>query len=424
MSSGNNKADVLDVLAPAPGESVSEVQIGQWLVSDGQFVDKNQPILDIESEKASLQIVAEKSGTITLKAKAGETVATGTKIATISPGQKTSQPAAPTLDKPDKKSSQESANKPDSGKTLSIAAAKMMAEHNINEDQITPSGKDGVITKADVIKASLSKIDTPISPSSTGVTLINKAIAEEVNAASDSQFLDIKRHEEKIPMSQLRKKIAQRLVAVKNQTAMLTTFNEIDLNEVMNVRKKYKEVFKEKHNIGLGFMSFFAKACSSALMEFPMINSRIEDDNIIVNHYVDLGIAVSAPKGLMVPIIRNAEHLTMAQIEQKIVTLADKARNNKITMDDMNGGTFTITNGGVFGSLLSTPIINPPQSAILGMHKIAERPVVIDKQIVIRPIMYVALSYDHRIVDGKESVTFLSRVKELLEDPIRLLLNT
>ncbi|MBL0690980.1 MAG: 2-oxoglutarate dehydrogenase complex dihydrolipoyllysine-residue succinyltransferase [SAR324 cluster bacterium] len=403
----SKQSDIINILAPSPGESITEVELAEWLVADGDFVKKNQLLLEIESEKASLQLVAEKSGKIKLFKQSGETVSPGTKIASISVSENNEKEKSPpptdkakSADKNDlaPNKHEKSTNQP------SIAAKKIIAENKLSTQDISASGKDGRITKGDALNAINSQSSTSTA---------NKKAATPVLGA---------REETEDTMSQLRKKISARLVAVKNETAMLTTFNEVDLAKIIQIRKEYKEPFKEKYQVGLGFMSFFAKACTVALMEFPMVNSRLNGDKVITSHYVDLGIAVSAPKGLMVPVIRSAESLSLSEIESNIVVLAKKARAGQITIDDMTGGTFTITNGGVFGSMLSTPILNPPQSAILGMHNIVERPVVINGEIVIRPIMYLALSYDHRILDGKYSVTFLSRIKALLEDPIRLLL--
>ena len=406
---------------PSPGESISEVEIAQWLVSDGDYVEKDQAIAEVDSDKATLELPAEESGIITLKAADGDTVAVGAvvclidtsaekpadfKSSTAAPVEKAPEPVA---EKPveEKKASTPS---PDPVKpvakestsyasgTPSIAAAKIMAENGVSSNQINGTGKDGRITKQDVVAAMAAGFSS--------------------NAA---QGWGGTREQSTEKMSLMRRKIAERLVAVKNETAMLTTFNEVDMKPIMDLRTKYKGAFAEHHEVNLGFMSFFTKAVTEALNLFPAVNAQIDGKDMIFHDYADIGIAVSSPKGLMVPVVRNAEQMSLADIEREIKRLAIKARDGKITPDEMTGGTFTITNGGVFGSMLSTPIINPPQSAILGMHNIVDRPVAIDGKVEIRPIMYVALSYDHRIIDGKESVSFLVKVKEMLEDPERMI---
>ena len=396
---------------PSPGESISEVQIATWLVKDGDYVTTGQTIAEVDSDKATLELPAEASGTITLKAAAGDTVAVGEVVCIIdtdaaapanaAPVAAPKAEAAPAVEKPAAKPAAASAPtepSPYPAGHPSPAAAKMMSENGIQSAQISGSGPSGRITKGDVIAAMVKGFDTNAVPQWGG----SRDIRSE-------------------KMTMLRKKVAERLVSVKNTTAMLTTFNEVNMKPIMDLRAKYKDVFKEKHQVGLGFMSFFTKAVCEALHQFPAVNARIEGNEIVFHDYCDIGVAVSTPKGLMVPVMRNAEMLTLAQIEKNIGDLAKKARDGKITVDDMQGGTFTITNGGVFGSMLSTPIINPPQSAILGMHNIVERPVAENGQVVIRPIMYVALSYDHRIIDGRESVSFLVKVKDMLEHPERLL---
>ncbi|MFY7707871.1 MAG: 2-oxoglutarate dehydrogenase complex dihydrolipoyllysine-residue succinyltransferase [Flavobacteriales bacterium] len=401
----------IDMKVPSPGESISEVQIATWLVKDGDYVTTGQTIAEVDSDKATLELPAEASGTITLKAAAGDTVAVGevvciidTDAAAPANAAQVAAPkaeAAPAVEKPAAKPAAASAPtepSPYPAGHPSPAAAKMMSENGIQSAQISGSGPSGRITKGDVIAAMAKGFDTNAVPQWGG----SRDIRSE-------------------KMTMLRKKVAERLVSVKNTTAMLTTFNEVNMKPIMDLRAKYKDVFKEKHQVGLGFMSFFTKAVCEALHQFPAVNARIEGNEIVFHDYCDIGVAVSTPKGLMVPVMRNAEMLTLAQIEKNIGDLAKKARDGKITVDDMQGGTFTITNGGVFGSMLSTPIINPPQSAILGMHNIVERPVAENGQVVIRPIMYVALSYDHRIIDGRESVSFLVKVKDMLEHPERLL---
>lgn len=396
---------IKEIKVPSPGESITEVQIANWLRADGDYVEKDEEIAEIDSDKATLTIAAEESGVLTIKVQAGETIEVGTVIAEINTEAKAGNSRKESVQKSvaveekapvktaDKKEEPTKSSSYASG-TPSPAAAKLMAEKNMATSAITGTGRDGRITKADVIS---QKTTVPIS-SPKG----ERAIRRE-------------------KMSMLRKKLSQRLVAVKNETAMLTTFNEVDMSAIINIRKQYKDLFKEKHGVGLGFMSFFTKAICTALQEFPAVNAMIDGDEMIYHDYCDIGIAVSAPKGLMVPVIRNAETLTLAQIESMVMTLAGKARDGKLSIEEMAGGTFTITNGGVFGSMLSTPIINPPQSAILGMHNIVERPVAVNGKVEIRPIMYVALSYDHRIIDGRESVSFLVRVKQMLEEPVKML---
>jgi 2-oxoglutarate dehydrogenase E2 component (dihydrolipoamide succinyltransferase) len=398
---------MVDVKVPAVGESISEVTIATWVKKDGAMVKLDEVICSIESDKATLDISAPKSGKLKVLVKEGETVAIGTKIAevdvTASNGAEAPAEAVPSAPKAEV---QQEKNFP------SPAAAKILAEKGVDAASVQGSGRDGRITKGDALSAGASQ---PI-PLKTGDTEL-RSLAHQTMASSFSR--EIRR--EKI--SGLRKTIATRLVNAKNTTAMLTTFNEVDMSAVMEMRKKYKDAFKEKHGVGLGFMSFFTKACCVALKAYPAVNGMIDGNELVYHNYADVGVAVSTPRGLVVPIIRNAESMGMAQIESKIIELAGRARDGKITIDEMQNGTFTITNGGIFGSMLSTPILNAPQSAILGMHNIVERAVVVNGQVVVRPIMYVALSYDHRIIDGRESVSFLKTVKEMLEDPSRLLLD-
>lgn len=382
---------IVEIKAPSPGESITEVQISRWIKTDGSFVEKDEELAEIESDKATLSLTAETSGVLHIKMKEGENIPVGAVVGIID----TSEPA-----------SEKKQTRPGNGQTVqeknyaagipSPAAGKIMRESGITPSSIKPSGKDGRITKGDVLKASIPKSN-----------MVPEAFS---------------RNERREKMSMLRKKVSERLVAVKQETAMLTTFNEADMSAIMEIRKKYKDAFKEHHGVNLGFMSFFTRAVCGALRSFPAVNARIEGDEIIYHDYCDIGIAVSAPKGLMVPVIRNAESLSLAQIEIAVLDMATKARESKLTIDEMTGGTFTITNGGVFGSMLSTPIINPPQSAILGMHNIVERPVAVNGRVEIRPVMYLALSYDHRIIDGRESVGFLVRVKQMIEDPVKILL--
>lgn len=383
---------LLEMKVPSPGESISEVEIAQWLVEDGDYVEKDQEIAEVDSDKATLALPAEESGTIKLVAEEGDTVEVGQVVCIIdtdSVGEaKTTAPAqesAPAVSTP-------SPTKSVDAKATPLAKA-IISQNDLSPIDVKGSGEGGKILKEDVIEAMASvKTDGP-------------------------------RGTERKKMSMLRRKVAQRLVSVKNETAMLTTFNEVDMSAIFAIRKEYKEAFKDKYDVSLGFMSFFTKAITTALMEFPDVNAQIDGKELIYHNYADISIAVSAPKGLMVPVIRNAELMNFKEVESEVKRLALRARDGKITPDEMLGGTFTITNGGVFGSMLSTPIINPPQSAILGMHNIVERPVAVNGKVEIRPIMYVALSYDHRIIDGRESVGFLVRVKECLEDPSTHLLN-
>ncbi|HUQ65609.1 MAG TPA: 2-oxoglutarate dehydrogenase complex dihydrolipoyllysine-residue succinyltransferase [Flavitalea sp.] len=406
---------MIDVKVPTVGESISEVTLLKWVKEDGQYVDRDEVIAELESEKATFEVNAEKAGTLKQSAKEGDTLKIGDVLASIdesaakpagatAPVKETvQQPSgngqAKTEQAPQKSAASElqpvSENKTSGVKATPVASA-IIADKKVDPKTVTPSGFQGKILKDDVLNALNNPGRVP-----------GKAL--------------FSREEKKDKMSNLRKTISRRLVEAKNTTAMLTTFNEVDMSRIMEIRAKYKDKFKELHGVGLGFMSFFTKACCFALQEWPSVNAYIDGDEIIYHQYCDISIAVSAPKGLVVPVIRNAESLDMVGIEKKVVELATKARDNKLAIEEMQGGTFTITNGGVFGSLMSTPIINIPQSAILGMHKIQERPVVINGQIVIRPMMYLAVSYDHRIIDGRESVSFLVRVKELLENPELLL---
>lgn len=407
---------LLEMKVPSPGESISEVEIAQWLVSDGDYVEKDQAIAEVDSDKATLELPAEASGIITLKAGEGDVVKVGQVVCLIdTDAVKPEGSAAPKAEvkaeeaKPVVASAAEVkavVPNPDPIKkevsyasgTPSPAAAKIMSENGISSKQVAGTGKDGRITKQDVVNAM-----------SAGFS------------AEATQGWGGTRDQNREKMSMLRRKIAERLVSVKNETAMLTTFNEVDMKPIMDIRAKYKDKFAKHHEVNLGFMSFFTKAVTEALKLYPAVNAQIDGNEMIFHDYADVGIAVSSPKGLMVPVVRNAEQMSLAEIEREIKRLAVKARDGKITPDDMTGGTFTITNGGVFGSMLSTPIINPPQSAILGMHNVVERPVAINGKVEIRPIMYVALSYDHRIIDGKESVGFLVKVKEMLENPERMI---
>ncbi|MDH4472412.1 MAG: 2-oxoglutarate dehydrogenase complex dihydrolipoyllysine-residue succinyltransferase [Fluviicola sp.] len=407
---------ILEMKVPSPGESISEVEIATWLVADGDYVEKDQAIAEVDSDKATLELPAEESGVITLKAEEGEVVKVGQVVCLIDTSAARPAGSAPVAEKTVEAvkevapATEKAAPAPNPGPvatpandsyakgTPSIAAAKIMAENNIPAAKLNGSGKDGRITKHDVVSAMAAGFPADAAQGWGGTR---------------------EQHREK--MSMLRRKVAERLVHVKQETAMLTTFNEVDMKPIMDLRSKYKDSFAKFHEVNLGFMSFFTKAVTEALNLFPAVNGQIDGNEMIFHDYADIGIAVSSPKGLMVPVVRNAEQMSLAEIEREIKRLAIKARDGKIAPDDMTGGTFTITNGGVFGSMLSTPIINPPQSAILGMHNIVERPVAIDGKVEIRPIMYVALSYDHRIIDGKDSVGFLVKVKEMLENPERMI---
>ena len=392
---------ILEMKVPSPGESITEVEIAQWLVADGDYVEKDQAIAEVDSDKATLDLPAEVSGTITLKAEEGDAVEVGQVVCLINTegkpkmGQSTpSLVEAPAAEAAAPQSGPV-ANQNYAAGTPSPSAKKIIAEKGVDLESILGTGKNGRITKKDALEAVPSMGTAPAG---------------------------IKRGEEREKLSMLRRKVAERLVAVKNETAMLTTFNEADMGTIFALRKKYKETFAEKHEVNLGFMSFFTKAVVRALKMYPDVNSMIDGDYKISYDYCDISVAVSGPKGLMVPVLRGAENLSFREIEHEIKRLAIRAREGQITVDDMTGGTFTISNGGVFGSMLSTPIINPPQSGILGMHNIIERPVAINGEVEIRPMMYLALSYDHRIIDGKESVGFLVAVKEALESPEEFLM--
>lgn len=405
---------IVEIKVPSPGESITEVEIARWIVADGDYVEKDAELCEIDSDKATLTVNAEEAGTVKILKGDGEKVNVGEAICTIdtdaaAPEGAKKEEAAPAkeekaavAEKPAAKAETKAApvkeapaEKGYANGVPSPSAKKLMDENKVPAKQVEASGRGGRITKGDVLKA-----------------MTNGFSGEE---AENSR--EVKREK----MTSLRRKLSQRLVSVKQETAMLTTFNEVDMSGIMNIRKQYKEKFAEKHGVNVGFMSFFTKAVTIALQDFPQVNSQIDGEEIVSFNYADIGVAVSTPKGLMVPVLRNAENMSLAEIEAGIGAMAKKARDGKITVDDMTGGTFTITNGGVFGSMLSTPILNPPQSAILGMHNVVERPVAINGKVEIRPIMYVALSYDHRIIDGRESVGFLVRVKQLLEDPTQML---
>lgn len=409
---------IIDIIVPSPGESITEVQIAAWLVENGTGVAKDMEIVEVDSDKATLSITAEAQGKIEILVEEGETVEVGTVIAKIdteahveiAASPKEEAPAAEEKPKetPAKEATKEEPKKEIDeekfGFKLSPLARKLMEEENINASELEAFYKS--------LRVGTKDVDFFKKAKKEGLSASPTSIGDDWGGTRDQKSQK---------MSMLRKKLAQRLVSVKNETAMLTTFNEVNMTPIFEIRKKYKEQFKEVHGVGLGFMSFFTKACTIAIKQFPQINSMIDGDEIVTYEYADVSIAVSSPKGLVVPVVRNAETMSLAEIEAEIKRLAIKARDGKLSLDEMTGGTFTITNGGVFGSMLSTPIINPPQSAILGMHNIVERPIAVNGKVEIHPIMYVALSYDHRIVDGRESVGFLVKVKELLENPEKML---
>lgn len=406
---------ILEMKVPSPGESITEVEIASWLVKDGDYVEKDQPIAEVDSDKATLELPAEESGIISLKAEEGEVVQVGQVVCLIDRDGAKSESAAKAkgenaeapkaeekiVDKPaivqEAKKEEKPASTSYASGTPSPAAKKILDEKGIDASQVSGSGKDGRIMKQDADVAS--------------VAAMGGSSATSGSRGSNTTKLSV-----------LRRKIAARLVSVKNETAMLTTFNEVDMSEIFRIRKQYKEEFTQKHGIGLGFMSFFTKAVTRALQMYPDVNASIDGDFKTNYEFCDISIAVSGPKGLMVPVLRNAENMSFRGIEANIKSLAEKVRDGKITVDEMTGGTFTLTNGGTFGSMMSTPIINPPQSAILGMHNILQRPMAIDGQVVIRPMMYLAVSYDHRIIDGKESVGFLVAIKEAIDNPVEFLM--
>ena len=385
---------ILEMKVPSPGESITEVEIATWLVKDGDYVEKDQAIAEVDSDKATLELPAEASGIITLKAEEGDAVAVGQVVCLIDTDAAKPDGAAPAKEEK-KEEAPKAEEKKEEPKKEAAPAKKILDEKNIKPEDVKGTGKGGRVTKDDAVNATAS-MGTP-----TGGN----------------------RGSERTKLSMLRRKVAERLVTAKNETAMLTTFNEVNMTPINKIRSEYKDTFKNKHGVGLGFMSFFTKAVVRALQLYPDVNSMIDGDYKISYDFCDISVAVSGPKGLMVPVVRNAEALTFRGVENEIKRLATRARDGQITVDDMTGGTFTISNGGVFGSMLSTPIINPPQSGILGMHNIIERPIAVDGKVEIHPMMYVALSYDHRIIDGRESVGFLVAVKEGLENPTELLMD-
>ena len=406
---------IVELKVPSPGESITEVVIARWVKNTGDIVEKDEVLAEVDSDKATLTLNAEESGKIEVLAAEGDTIKVGQVVVKIDTSFKpevkavVSEQKAVVVEKKDTSaplsvqpiSNNQSQTTNYASGTPSVAAAKIMAENSISANQLNGTGKDGRITKQDVLAAL-----------SNGLPTAQAVLSNSWQGGRDK---------ERAKMTSLRKTVAKRLVAVKNETAMLTTFNEVDMSEIYAIRAKYKDKFKEVYGTNVGFMSFFTKAVTEALFHYPAVNGMIDGEELVYNKYCDIGIAVSAPKGLMVPVLRNAELMSIAGIEKGIKDLAIKARDGKLTIEDMTGGTFTITNGGVFGSMMSTPIINPPQSAILGMHNVVDRPMAVNGQVVIRPMMYVALSYDHRIIDGKESVGFLVKVKEMLENPSRML---
>lgn len=401
---------IVELKIPSVGESVSTVTISKWLKSDGSYVSMDEAVAELESDKATVELNADAAGVIKITVSEGEDVEVGSVVATIDTdaAAPAATPSAPVKEKAEKTETvtivapaQNTNTQNYASGTPSPAAAKILAEKGIEPSAVSGSGRDGRITKEDALKA------TPSSHSGS--------------SASEVKHTPFSRETRKEKMSNLRKTVARRLVSAKNETAMLTTFNEVNMKPIMDVRNLYKDKFKEKHEVGLGFMSFFTRACVMALQKYPAVNAFIDGDEVLFNDFQDVSVAVSGPKGLMVPVIRNAESLNLWEIEKEILRLAAKVRDGKISIEEMTGGTFTISNGGVFGSMMSTPILNPPQSAILGMHNIIERPIVENGQIVARPMMYLALSYDHRIIDGRESVGFLVTVKQLLENPVALL---
>ncbi len=422
---------MIEIKVPSVGESINEVTLLKWIKKDGEYVDRDEVIAELESEKATFEVNAEQAGKLKIIAQEGDTLHVGSVLAHID--ENAADPAATASEKPQEaktetptekspatqseKETQNTINEPAGHPGTTIIAPSTEADNSSKEVKASPVASAIIADKKPDVGS--------IKPSGPGGKILKndvlEALANPGKKAFEGQQL-FSRNERKVKMTNLRKTISRRLVEAKNTTAMLTTFNEVDMTEIMAIRKKNKEAFQKAHGVGLGFMSFFAKACSIALSEIPQVNAYLDEDVLIYHDYADISIAVSTPRGLTVPVIRNVESLSMADIERKVIELATKARDSKLTMEELQGGTFTITNGGVFGSLMSTPIINIPQSAILGMHKIQERPMVIDGKVEVRPMMYVALSYDHRVIDGKESVTFLVRVKELLEDPALLLL--
>lgn len=408
---------VVDVKVPAVGESVQEAMIHKWLKASGDIVKMDDVLMELETDKATVEVTATAAGRLETLKKEGETVAIGETIARIDPAQASTNAAPteakPSMPPPPKGSPTVAVGVSGTTAPLSPAVKRLVTENNLNPSEIAASGKGGRLTKGDVLEHLSGPAPVPVPAPQVKAPDIKLPTPRAVSTG---------RAERREPMSMLRRRVAERLKQAQNTAAMLTTFNEVNMQPVMDLRKQYKDAFQKRHGVGLGFMSFFVKATIEALREFPQINGWIEQNEIVYHDYFDIGVAVSGDRGLVVPVIRDAENLSMAEIEQTIAYFGSRAREGKISVDEMTGGTFTISNGGVFGSLLSTPILNPPQSAILGMHKIEERPIALNGQVVIRPMMYLALSYDHRIVDGREAVQFLVKIKETVEDPTRLLL--
>ena len=392
-----------EITVPSPGESITQVQVAKWLVNDGEEVEKDQEVVEIDSDKASFPLTAPENGIIKILIAEGESVSVGTIIARIKPSAGKTKPSREkTAVVPEKKipiiiKDKKPADNSKTGTHISPLAEKIITEKNIQKEDILAAFEGKRIGKKDI-----------------------ESYISRTGSTKDTQAVKGSRNLEHRKLSTLRLKLAERLVAVKNETAMLTTFNEVNMRNILDIKEKYNDAFKEKFGVGIGFMSFFSKAVTLTLRDFPQVNSMLDGEELVIPDYVDMGIAVSAPKGLVVPVIRDADKLSMPELEVKIKELAIKARDSRITIEDMKGGTFTITNGGVFGSMMSTPILNPPQSAILGMHKIMDRPIAVNGKVEIHPMMYIALSYDHRVIDGKESVSFLVKVKEYIEDPVRM----
>ncbi len=407
----------LDIKVPAVGESVTEATVGSWQKKNGDFVKRDEVLLVLETDKASVEVVAESDGVLTITVPQGQTVAIGSTVGKIDPqaaaanAPRAAEPAAKTAPAPATPASAKSAPAVENGGPsmhLSPAVRRIVDEKSIDPKTVAGTGKDGRLTKKDVLDIQPKTIVIPESAKAPAPTTEKKI--QQVGSI------------ERVPMTTIRKKIAERLVQAQQTAAILTTFNEVDMTQVMDIRAKYKDQFEKKYNIKLGFMGFFVKACIQALKEFPAVNASLDGSDILYKNFYNIGVAVSTPKGLVVPVIRNADQMTLAELEGAIANYGAKARDGKITVDDMSDGSFTISNGGVFGSLMSTPILNPPQSGILGMHKIEKRPIAIGDNVVVRPMMYLALSYDHRMIDGRESVSFLVRVKECIEDPSRILM--
>lgn len=416
-SASGKTGEIKEMIVPTVGESITEVTLANWLKADGDYVELDEIIAEVDSDKATFELPAEANGILRHVAQEGDTLEIGgliCKIEVTEGGAPSSEDSSSTSESSSASAASTSGKETYATGHASPAAAKILAEKGINANDIKGTGKDGRITKEDAEKAEKKAPEAPKSESKPAAAKASEKVADAPKVAGS-------RDSRREKMTSLRKTVSRRLVSVKNETAMLTTFNEVNMGPIMEMRKKFKDQFKEKHGVNLGFMSFFTKAVCVALQEWPAVNAQIDGNEIVYNDFCDISIAVSAPKGLVVPVIRNAEAMSFEEIEKEVVRLATKARDNKLSIEEMTGGTFTLTNGGIFGSMMSTPIINAPQSAILGMHNIVERPMAVNGEVKILPMMYLALSYDHRIIDGRESVSFLVRVKQLLEDPTRLL---